>query len=125
MQRNIFTKNDKKPKLLLWVIGISLIISALILSYRQERVYTEDNTPLKTQNIVLYVKEGCIYCKLAKELLDSQSYDYDLVELANNRDLHLKMIEKTGQTTVPYIFINNELIGGYSDLKRMNDRNKL
>ncbi|HJK86212.1 MAG TPA: glutaredoxin [Candidatus Megaira endosymbiont of Nemacystus decipiens] len=74
-------------------------------------------TSLENKNILLYVKENCIYCRLAKEFLENKSLQYEIVNLSNNYDLHKKLSDKTGQTTVPYIFINDKFIGGYSDLK--------
>ena len=42
--------------------------------------------------------------------MEENQLSYKQIELSNNRDLHLKLAKQTGQTTVPYIFINNEFI---------------
>lgn len=76
-------------------------------------------------DIVIYSKVGCIFCIKTKELLEEHQLHYKQIELSNNRDLHLKLAKKTGQTTVPYIFINNEFIGGFQDLQKLVKKEKL
>ena len=76
-------------------------------------------------DIIIYSKSGCIFCIKTKELLEENQLHYKQVELSNNRDLHLKLAKQTGQTTVPYIFVNNEFIGGFQDLQNLIKRGKL
>lgn len=79
----------------------------------------------KNFDIVMYSKIGCIYCAKAKELLEKKKLNYKYIELSNNKDLHLKLANQTGQTTVPYIFIDNNFIGGFQDLQNLEDEGKL
>lgn len=41
---------------------------------------------------------------------------YRLDELANGKDLHAQLKVKTGQTSVPYVFVNGNLVGGCTDV---------
>ena len=74
---------------------------------------------------MLYVKKGCSYCNMAKELLTKNKIPYEAVDLSFDLDLQKKLVDKTGQVTVPYVFINNKFVGGYSDLLKLEKENKL
>lgn len=71
--------------------------------------------------VILYSKEICAYCQSAKNLLDKKGINYEVVELTNNKDLHIKLINQTGQSTVPYVFINDKFIGGYQNLLELDE----
>ena len=67
--------------------------------------------------IEIYVRQACPYCVMAKNLLASKGQDWDEIDLDKNPDRTQEMIERAeGRMTVPEIFINNNLIGGYDDL---------
>lgn len=77
------------------------------------------------KKIELYTWSYCPFCKNAKKLLDSKGYKYDEYILDNNEEKRLELKAKTGQGTVPYVFIDGELIGGFDDLKKLDDKGKL
>ena len=103
--------------------AICLTISYAMMSYSKQTVIILNDDQNTTQQndlqVILYSKELCIYCIQAKKLLDSMSINYEIVDLTNNKDLAIKLVEKTGQNTVPFVYVNNKFIGGYTDLKRM------
>ncbi|GAA5983906.1 hypothetical protein JCM10908_005969 [Rhodotorula pacifica] len=80
---------------------------------------------------VVFSKSYCPYCRRAKQLLDSldEKYDvYELDQMDEGSDWQAYLGSKTGQSTVPSIFINGEFIGGCSDLEskhRSGDLKKL
>ncbi len=71
--------------------------------------------------VVVYSKETCPYCVMAKNLLKQKGVNeieeirIDL--LPEERD---KMIEITGRMTVPQIFIGATHVGGFDDLAKLN-----
>lgn len=75
--------------------------------------------------VMLYTKAGCRYCSLATSLLDRLSIVYDSEDISNNPTLQQKLINDTGQYTVPYVFIRGEFIGGYTELAQMNNNGDL
>jgi glutaredoxin 3 len=79
----------------------------------------------KDIKVILYTKKWCNYCEMAKEFFTKNQIAYEDVDLSVNLDLQKKLVDKTGQVTVPYIFINDEFIGGYSDLLKLKKLNKL
>ncbi|TPX69224.1 hypothetical protein SpCBS45565_g02552 [Spizellomyces sp. 'palustris'] len=83
---------------------------------------------IKENKVVVFSKSYCPYCKKAKKLLDSLGVKYALFELDERPDgqaIQEYLKEKTGQRTVPNIFINGQHIGGCDDLHAAQDSGKL
>lgn len=75
--------------------------------------------------VELYTWSYCPYCKKAKEILDDKGIPYSETVIDGNDAKKQELYKKTGQNTVPYIFINEEFIGGCSDLDELNKSGKL
>ncbi|MBW3041803.1 PCC domain-containing protein [Prochlorococcus marinus] len=67
----------------------------------------------------IYVLSDCPWCKRALKLLDSYNIDYNY-NLITNDDEFKKISNITSVNTFPQIFINNEFIGGYSELAKLS-----
>ena len=77
-------------------------------------------TPVK-----MYTWGACPYCIRAKALLSSKGIPFDEINL-DGKDQELQALrEKTGQRTVPQIFIGEKLIGGFSDLAALDSNGEL
>jgi glutaredoxin 3 len=76
--------------------------------------------------IKIFTSEACSFCVRAKRLLAAKGVDYEEVHLARH-DLaaRMRLIELTGRYTVPQIFIDELSIGGYDDLKALDDAGRL
>ena len=106
----------------IFVIVLILLTIVVARLYVINNNKNEPNLNLSTADfgqIIIYSKVGCSYCINAKALLDQKGIKYESVDLDNNPDLYSKLVNQTGQKTVPYIFINDEFIGGYTDLKNL------
>lgn len=74
---------------------------------------------------IVFGKENCNYCTLAKALLDSNGIEYSYKDVtdANEMKLLLDLAEMSGVEvkTVPQIFIADDYkyvhIGGYKEIK--------
>lgn len=76
--------------------------------------------------IIVYGKESCSFCNKAKQLLESKNLPYtyiDVLKDINYAEL-LELKTKFNMNTVPMIVINDELIGGYTDLAKLDLPNK-
>ncbi|CEG67705.1 Putative Glutaredoxin [Rhizopus microsporus] len=83
---------------------------------------------IKTNKIVVFSKTYCPYCRRAKEVLKQHGVQFfvmelDVEELGSAIQQYLQ--EKTGQRTVPNIFINEQHIGGCDDLMKLNSSGEL
>lgn len=75
--------------------------------------------------IIIYSSLTCPYCDHAKELLDQKGLAYKEVNVDQDPNYLREMVEKSGRRTVPQIFIDGKHIGGFDDLRRLNESGKL
>lgn len=68
----------------------------------------------------IYTWTFCPYCIDAKKLLESKNIPYTEYKIDRDNEKKKELYNKTGQDTVPYIFINDTFIGGYDELKDLN-----
>jgi glutaredoxin 3 len=76
--------------------------------------------------IMMYSTAVCPYCINAERLLVSKGVmEIDKIRVDLNPEQRLEMMEKTGRRTVPQIFINNQHIGGFDELRALDLNGKL
>ncbi len=76
-------------------------------------------------DIQMYVKQWCPYCSMAKRLLSEKGREWTEIDIEAHPELRSEMIERSGRRTVPQIFVGQEHVGGYDDLKALDDAGKL
>lgn len=76
-------------------------------------------------DIQVYTWSNCPYCVRAKDLLSRKGAKFEEINLDGRDDELLKLRERTGQRTVPQIFIDGKLIGGFTDLAALDSRGEL
>jgi glutaredoxin 3 len=67
-------------------------------------------------DIKIYTSRYCAYCSAAKNLLHSRDYEYEEINMEGDQELMLEIMQKSGQRTVPQIFVGEKSIGGYQEL---------
>lgn len=73
----------------------------------------------------MYTTPWCGYCSAARELLRSKNVDFEEIDVSMDSKLRAEMVEKTNRTSVPQIFINEQHIGGYSDMAELEQKDEL
>ena len=68
------------------------------------------------ENVEIYSKSNCSYCVMAKNYFESKGIDYTLHDAEDIGIFKQLLVRNPAARTMPQIFINNELIGGYTDL---------
>ena len=69
----------------------------------------------------MYTSNYCPYCINAEKLLESKGFNIDKKIFIDRDSNELnKMIEITGKRTVPQIFIGEEYIGGFDELRKID-----
>lgn len=70
-----------------------------------------------TKSIVIYSKDYCPYCKMAKALLNQKGVAFTEYEVSEDAARMAEMIERSGGgRTVPQIFIGDVHVGGGTDI---------
>ena len=68
------------------------------------------------KKVEIYSRSNCSYCVMAMNFFDSKGIKYDVYS-ADDPKIFEEMLERNPQArTVPQIFIDDKLIGGYTDL---------
>ena len=76
--------------------------------------------------VEVYSTNYCPYCVRAKQLLDAKGVDFTEIDVTGNDDARIALVEKSGgRRTVPQIFIDGNAIGGYDDLRALEDSGQL
>lgn len=76
--------------------------------------------------IEVYTTTYCPYCVRAKQLLDIKDLDYTEIDVTNDDAARVNLVAKAeGRRTVPQIFINDTPIGGYDDLRALEESGRL
>lgn len=75
--------------------------------------------------IEIFTKATCPYCHRAKALLNSKGAAFDEIAIDGDTQKREVMIERSGRTTVPQVFINGQHIGGCDDLQALDARGGL
>lgn len=75
--------------------------------------------------VIIYSKTYCPYCVKAKRLLSSKNVSFEEIMLDDTPEAFADLKQKTGMMTVPQIFINDRLIGGYTDMAELDEKGEL
>ena len=76
--------------------------------------------------VEVYTTSYCPYCIRAKSLLKSKGVAFEEIDVTGDSALREKMIELSGgRRSVPEIFINGKIVGGYDELRALDDEGGL
>ena len=78
------------------------------------------------KKVVIYTGPICNYCSAAKHLLSKKKIRYNEIDIGNDPEKREEMLRKSnGAQTVPQIFIGEKHIGGYIELKALENKGEL
>jgi glutaredoxin 3 len=75
--------------------------------------------------VVMYSKDPCPFCVNAKNFLKARDIPFQEIDLTGKQDEIDRIKAQTGWRTVPIILINGKLVGGFTDLKALEDKGEL
>jgi len=73
-----------------------------------------------SNEVVMYTTGLCGYCRAAKKLLDKKGVEYENIAVDFDAEKRQEMMDRSGQRTVPQIFIGDHHVGGFDDLSALD-----
>jgi glutaredoxin 3 len=87
------------------------------------KIKREESPVAKVQ---VYTTTYCPFCTRAKALLMNKGVAFEEINVTDDDELRQKMVELAGgRRTVPEIFINDKIIGGYDELRELEGKGEL
>jgi glutaredoxin 3 len=79
-----------------------------------------------SMRITVYSTTYCGYCRAAEALLKRKGIEFELIDVTSNPAERARLLQRAhGRRTVPVIFLDDEAIGGYAELKCMDATGEL
>ena len=75
--------------------------------------------------VVIYVKHRSPHCWRAKRLFRRKGYAFEVVEVSSDRELPAPPTRTTVNGTVPQVFVDGRLVGGFDVIKALNRTGEL
>ena len=69
-----------------------------------------------SKKVEIYSKSNCSYCVMAMNFFESKNVDYEVYSTDDPNIFDEMMKRNPYARTLPQIFIDDELIGGYTEL---------
>ncbi len=73
----------------------------------------------------IYTTRTCGYCVAAKNLLAKKGLTFDEIPVDGDYALRRELVVMSGRHTVPQIWLGETHIGGYDDLRRLEQQGEL
>lgn len=70
-------------------------------------------------SIEIYTVSSCIYCHMAREILESNGLKYTEYDVKAGSKRAREMMRRSRSNSVPQIFIDGEFIGGGQELAEL------
>mgnify|MGYP001223742841 FL=1 len=87
----------------------------------EKRQPTHKNGFLTMKKITMYTSSYCPFCNNAEQLLTNKGFDIDeKIYVDQDPEVLSSMMKITGKRTVPQIFIGENYIGGFDELRKID-----
>lgn len=64
-------------------------------------------------SVTVYSTPTCVYCKMVKKYFESQSIQFNEIDVSRDRKAAADLVSKSGQLGVPVIDIDGTIIVGF------------
>lgn len=80
---------------------------------------------MSRKQVLMYATATCPFCTAARNLLRDKGVTWTEIAVDADSGKREEMIERSGQRTVPQIFIGDEHVGGFDDLDALDQEGAL
>ena len=70
--------------------------------------------------IIVYTGPFCGYCEAAKRMLRRLDIPFEAIDLGKQPERRMELVAQTGWRTVPIIMLDDNLVGGYTELMALH-----
>jgi glutaredoxin 3 len=71
------------------------------------------------EEILIYARTRSRSCWRARRLLERKGYAFKEVDVGDDAGLRVSLIESTGRTAVPLVFLGGRLVGGLGEIQAL------
>lgn len=68
-------------------------------------------------DVKIYTTPACKFCQMAKEFFKSNNIEYTEYDVTTDEDKRNEMVEKSGQMSVPVIYVGEDMVIGFDEAK--------
>jgi glutaredoxin 3 len=98
-----------------------------IFGKRTQRETKKDHTEeeMDQKEIAIYIKARCQRCWRAKRLLRRRNYAFEVIDVFGDDELRNWLVKATGSKTVPQVFVDGRLVGGFAVVRALDSSGDL
>ena len=75
--------------------------------------------------VTIYAAAGCNWCHATEAMLSTLGIEYQRIELGLDPDGRDELTRQTGRMSSPQVVIDDQLVGGYQDVKALSTQGGL
>ena len=72
------------------------------------------------QEIAIYVKARCRRCWRTRRLFRHRGYAFEVIDVSGDDGLRNWLIRATGSKSVPQVFVDRRLVGGFAIVRALD-----
>lgn len=72
------------------------------------------------EEIVIYARARSRSCRRARRILERKGYAFEAIDVGADEKLRARLIETTGRTAVPLVFLGGRLVGGLDEIEALD-----
>jgi len=76
-------------------------------------------------HVIIYTRPFCGYCARALSLLEQKGAEFTEIEAGMDPEKRREMMDRSGRTTFPQIFVGERHIGGCDDMMALDRAGQL
>jgi len=77
------------------------------------------------KQVRVYTAAYCGFCHRAKQLLERRGIGFEEIDVTSDLTTRQWLVRTTGRRTVPQIFVGEQSIGGYDELRALDEAGRL
>lgn len=92
---------------------------------KMAKVKADTDSLISENKVIIFSKSYCPHCRAAKATLSGHGVSHKIVELDQVEDgalVQQYLVGRSGQRTVPHIFVKSKFVGGNSDLTKIREQ---